>query len=87
VPTITAVRYQDKSLQEFSDSEIREWLLAIHRLKPDLLYVTDDKVLLNQTPEIIIQHVREALGNVPPQVNPEPMLLSVRDDKSNDEKS
>jgi hypothetical protein len=83
VPTITAVRYEDKSLQEFSDNQIREWLLAIHRLKPDLLYVTDDKVLLNQTPDYIVQQVREALGTIPPQVNVEPMLISVADSVSN----
>ena len=59
-PSFGAIKYRDGEL-EATERQIKEWLTALSRLLPDLIYVYDDKVELHQKPEIIVGLFRKSL--------------------------
>lgn len=74
-PSISAIKYEERSLKdEYSTAEIREWLISLNRLRPELVIVTGDKVQLNQTPENIVSQCSSVLRNVPEEISKESLL-------------
>ena len=67
-PSIGAIKYYRKTLAA-SERELSEWLTALSRLLPGLIYVYGDKVELHQTPEIIVKQFQQSLRQIgnPPQ--------------------
>lgn len=59
-PSIGAIKYYRKTLAA-SERELSEWLTALSRLLPGLIYVYGDKVELHQTPDIIVSQFQRSL--------------------------
>lgn len=62
-PSIGAIKYYRKTLAA-SERELNEWLTALSRLLPGLIYVYGDKVELHQTPEIIVKQFQQSLQQI-----------------------
>lgn len=62
-PSIGAIKYYRKTLTA-SEREINEWLTALSRLLPGLIYVYGEKVELHQTPEIIVRQFQQSLQHL-----------------------
>ena len=77
-PVIGAIRYKEPSLQKYSSEEMREWLVSLSRLQPDLVVVTGGKVQLNQTPENIIKQSALALKNISKRISGESLVEGLR---------
>ena len=67
-PQIGAIKYAEPALMQYSNDEIRSWLLALARLQPDLIVIEGEKVQLNQTPENTINQCTKALGELPTEI-------------------
>jgi hypothetical protein len=68
-PTISAVRYAEKSLQHFTPDDIKSWLQSVSRLVPELIEVTGDRVQLNQSPPNVVDQAINVLKKVPQRVS------------------
>jgi len=63
-PSFGAVKFSESRLSSVSERQIKEWMLALSRLLPELINVYDDKVELNQTPENIVTQIQQSLREV-----------------------
>jgi len=60
-----AIKFKrETKFKEFSEKSIKEWLESLERLTPDLINVQSYFVELNQSPEIICEHLHSALDEM-----------------------
>ena len=72
-PEIGAIKWAELGLQKFSNREIKQWLISVSRLVPELVSITGEKVQLNQTPGNILLQIKEVLKQVPATIITEPI--------------
>lgn len=74
-PNIAAIRYEEPALKDkYSSDEIKEWLLSLSRLQPELIVITGERIQLNQTPDHIIRQCTMALNNISKGISTESLL-------------
>jgi hypothetical protein len=78
-PQIGAIKYAEPGLKKFSNEDIRQWLISLSRLQPDLVVIAGDKVQLNQTPENVTKQCISTLNKAPQEISRESMLEALRD--------
>lgn len=63
-PSWGAIQSAHPALKEISERQIREWVLSLSRLQPDLISLYADKVELHSSPEVIVRHFQQSLKEI-----------------------
>lgn len=79
-PEVIAIKYKEPKLKDYSKDEIKEWLISIQRLVPELVAVTGDKVQLNQKPKNVIDQCAAVLRKIPSDIVTKPTLEALQTD-------